>query len=295
MHERRRGEDPQRRRAAAALDQLVGGLGDAEAGGEEVGLAPQHALGHARWCRRCRGCRGRRGTRPSGRRRARRRPGRPRRRRRRARSGAPEPSSTCRSSREVGEATAAPRPGSAAKAPWKTTAAAPAVGQDVAQLLGHVAVVDVDRRAAGLGRAEHPLEVLVAVVEVERDVVVRRLPGAHSASGRGRRGRGRAADAASRRVRSVTSAHVSRRSRHTMHSRSGTGRRWPRGARPGCGRQRLRTRAWGAKVAPSAGSLASTVLQVAAVGRLGGHTWGVRSRGAADPSSGWRNTICWRK
>ena len=47
-----------------------------------------------------------------------------------------------------------------------------AVGQDVAELVGDVAVVDVHRGAAGLRRAQHALEVLVPVVEVERDVIV---------------------------------------------------------------------------------------------------------------------------
>jgi len=50
------------------------------------------------------------------------------------------------------------------------------VVQEVTQLVGDVAVVDVDRRAAGLGGAHHALEVLVAVVEVEGDVIVGRGP-----------------------------------------------------------------------------------------------------------------------
>ena len=49
------------------------------------------------------------------------------------------------------------------------------VGEQVLQLLGDVAVVDVERREPGLERAEHRLEVLVAVVEVDREVVLPRL------------------------------------------------------------------------------------------------------------------------
>ena len=52
----------------------------------------------------------------------------------------------------------------------------PAVAQHVGELGCPVAVVDVHRRAHGLVRAEHAFEVLVAVVEVERDVVLGRLP-----------------------------------------------------------------------------------------------------------------------
>ena len=52
----------------------------------------------------------------------------------------------------------------------------PAVEQDVAKLLGDVPVVDVDADRPGLGGAQEGLQVLVAVVEVEGDVVVRRLP-----------------------------------------------------------------------------------------------------------------------
>ena len=48
--------------------------------------------------------------------------------------------------------------------------------EQVTQLLADVAVVDVERRDAGPVRAEHGLEVLVAVVEGERDVVLARLP-----------------------------------------------------------------------------------------------------------------------
>ncbi len=49
------------------------------------------------------------------------------------------------------------------------------VGQQVQQLLGHVAVVDVERGDAGLERTEHRLEVFVAVVEVDRQVVLAAL------------------------------------------------------------------------------------------------------------------------
>jgi hypothetical protein len=47
-----------------------------------------------------------------------------------------------------------------------------AVDEHVAQLVGDVAVVDVDGGGAGLGGTEQALEVLVAVVEVEGDVGV---------------------------------------------------------------------------------------------------------------------------
>ena len=53
-----------------------------------------------------------------------------------------------------------------------------AVGEEVAQLLGDVAVVHVHRRDPGLVRAEHRLEVLVAVVGVDGQVIlVRLVPG----------------------------------------------------------------------------------------------------------------------
>jgi hypothetical protein len=55
----------------------------------------------------------------------------------------------------------------------------PAVGQDVGQLGGDVAVVDVDARGPGLPRPEHPLQVFVPVQQVEGDVVVGRLPRRH--------------------------------------------------------------------------------------------------------------------
>ena len=50
------------------------------------------------------------------------------------------------------------------------------VAKEVDELLLDVAVVHVDRHAARLERAEHALQILVAVVEVERDVVLARLP-----------------------------------------------------------------------------------------------------------------------
>jgi hypothetical protein len=46
------------------------------------------------------------------------------------------------------------------------------VVEQVEQFLGHVAVVDVERGDPGLERSEHRLEVLVAVVEVDREVVL---------------------------------------------------------------------------------------------------------------------------
>ncbi len=59
-----------------------------------------------------------------------------------------------------------------------------AVVQQVAQLLGHVAVVDVEGRHPGLQRPEHRLEVLVAVVQVDRQVVLAALvPGEVGALG----------------------------------------------------------------------------------------------------------------
>ncbi len=51
----------------------------------------------------------------------------------------------------------------------------PRIVEQVAQLLGDVAVVDVERRDTGLERAEHRLEVLVAVVQVDREVVLAAL------------------------------------------------------------------------------------------------------------------------
>ena len=49
------------------------------------------------------------------------------------------------------------------------------VAQQVQQFAGDVAVVDVERSDPRLQRAEHALEVLVAVVEVDREVVLARL------------------------------------------------------------------------------------------------------------------------
>ena len=50
------------------------------------------------------------------------------------------------------------------------------VVEQVPQLLFDVAVVDVERRDPCAVRAEHALDVLVAVVHVEREVVLSRLP-----------------------------------------------------------------------------------------------------------------------
>src|SRR5437867_3453710 len=55
--------------------------------------------------------------------------------------------------------------------------ARPAGGEHEAQLVGHVAVVDVDEGRARVERAEHRLEPLGAVVGVDGDVVVARFPG----------------------------------------------------------------------------------------------------------------------
>ena len=49
--------------------------------------------------------------------------------------------------------------------------------EHVAQLVGDVAVVDVDEGGARLPRPVHRLDPLVAVVAVDGDVVVARLPG----------------------------------------------------------------------------------------------------------------------
>ena len=49
------------------------------------------------------------------------------------------------------------------------------VVQQIQQLLVHVAVVDVERRQPRLERAEHAFQVLVAVVEIEAQVVLARL------------------------------------------------------------------------------------------------------------------------
>ena len=48
----------------------------------------------------------------------------------------------------------------------------PSIVEEVAQLVGNVPVVHVEGRTARLPRPEHPLEILVAVVEVERNMVV---------------------------------------------------------------------------------------------------------------------------
>jgi hypothetical protein len=50
------------------------------------------------------------------------------------------------------------------------------VREQIDQLLVDVAIVDVERRHPGLEGAEHALEILGAVVEVEREVVLTRFP-----------------------------------------------------------------------------------------------------------------------
>ena len=50
------------------------------------------------------------------------------------------------------------------------------VVEQVLQLLAHVAVVDVERGHAGPVGAQHPFEILVAVVQRQGDVVLPRLP-----------------------------------------------------------------------------------------------------------------------
>src|SRR5262249_49561440 len=50
------------------------------------------------------------------------------------------------------------------------------VAEQVAQLLFDVSVVDVERRDARLVGADHRFEVFVAVIEVEGDVILPRLP-----------------------------------------------------------------------------------------------------------------------
>ncbi len=52
----------------------------------------------------------------------------------------------------------------------------PGVVEQVAQLLADVAVVHVEGGDAGAVGAEHALEILVAVVEGEREMVLARLP-----------------------------------------------------------------------------------------------------------------------
>ena len=51
----------------------------------------------------------------------------------------------------------------------------PGVVEQVAQLLADVAVVDVEGGGPGPVRAQHPLQVLVPVVEGEGDMVLSRL------------------------------------------------------------------------------------------------------------------------
>ena len=48
--------------------------------------------------------------------------------------------------------------------------------EEILEFLVDVAVIDIERRGPGLEGAEHPFEILVAVVEIEPDVVLARLP-----------------------------------------------------------------------------------------------------------------------
>ena len=57
----------------------------------------------------------------------------------------------------------------------RISARGPGVVEQVAQLLADVAVVDVERGDPGPEGAQHPLQVLVAVVEGQGDVVLARL------------------------------------------------------------------------------------------------------------------------
>ncbi len=59
----------------------------------------------------------------------------------------------------------------------------PRVVEQVPQLLGHVAVVDVEGCDAGLVGAEHRFDVLVAVVEVAGEVVLSALVAAEAGTG----------------------------------------------------------------------------------------------------------------
>ena len=205
-----------RRRSVAAR-------GAAEALDHGVAVAPQHALRASPSSRRCRGCRGRRGCG--------RRPAAAGRRRRARRRTTRRPGSK-RVARGVGHLDDDAR-GRAASGSTSASVGAkqdvdddrlrPGVVEQVAQLVGDVAVVDVERRDARLPRAEHRLEVLDAVV-------AGRWRGGPGPT-RGRRSVGAlgvAAEAAparwlaSRFVRSATSARVSRRSPWTIASASGS-------------------------------------------------------------------------
>ena len=146
---------------------------DAQRGGQEVALAPQRALGHAGGAAGVDdvavvGERARRAG-PAWRRRA-----PPRRARPRAAAAHPSrpPPGAAGHAGQVGEHLGQ----GGGERPVEDHGPGGAVGQDVAQLGGHVAVVDVDRGGPGLPGAEHALQVLVAVVQVEGHVVVRGLP-----------------------------------------------------------------------------------------------------------------------
>ena len=81
----------------------------------------------------------------------------------------------------------------------------PGVLEDVAQLVGHVPVVDVDRRHPGLERTDHRLDPLGAVPGVDRDAGVLAEAATRSGGGRtgwsARRARGRSAACRRRRAR----------------------------------------------------------------------------------------------
>ena len=122
-------------------------------------------------------------------------------------TGCPEPSATWRRSSGGSDSVGSTSARVGAKHSWTMTARGPRVVQQVRELLGHVAVVHVEGSAAGLPRAEHALEVLVAVVEVERHVVVDRLPARPGSPNSAMRAQTapRCSTSASRRVRSVSS------------------------------------------------------------------------------------------
>ena len=155
------------------LHRLPGRRAAAQPGEEQVLLAPHHALGHAG---------GAAGVddelvvggarREAALRRA--RPPRPRRRgRRRAaarRPGGVPTRTRCRSFSVCGSAAATRSVNSASK----TSAGEIGVPVEVDQLLLHVAVVDVDRHDPRLEAAEHGLQVLDAVVEVQAEVLAGR-------------------------------------------------------------------------------------------------------------------------
>ncbi len=82
------------------------------------------------------------------------------------------------------------------------------VAEHVGELVGHVPVVDVERCRRRLVRAEHALEVLVAVEQVERDRSCGDSQPSQSDSGRRRPRPCSPSRLARRRVRSVTCAHV---------------------------------------------------------------------------------------